>query len=461
MRTVNFSSHLLLISVLACAITFTSCTKFTDVPAPQNDLIAQQVFSSDYNATRTMIGVYTSIMDNKWSLLNGGLSVFCGLSADELTRTQPFLLEDAFAANTLTGQNAYCSIFYTAGYNWIYQCNSIIENLHLSKRVDDSTARQLTGEAKFVRALVYFYLVNLYGDVPLITSPDFRVTATVPRSAIAWVYQQIISDLLDAQTLLPIYYPGEGEYSRDRSRPNQATATALLARVYCYMGNWSDAGKAAGRLIDDPRFTLASDLENVFQKTSAEVIWQLQPVHENISTAEGSLFIPRSGATPTYAMTDWLLNSFEPGDQRLTHWTSSGNQRVFPYKYRQASDQPAGVEYNVLLRLSEQYLIRAEARIMLNDSTGAAADLNLIRQRAGLGKITPDGHTDILHAIWHERQVELFAECGHRWLDLRRTRQIDPVLGAEKTGWQPYKALYPIPSSQLEKNPNLVQNPGY
>lgn len=456
----HFLSHLP-ISILACAITSASCTKFTEVPPPQNDLTTEQVFSGDYNAARAMIGVYTSIMDNKWSLLNGGLSVFCGLSADELTRTQSAIWEDAFAANTLNSQNTLCSIFYTTSYNWIYQCNSIIQNIRLLEGTDDSTAQQLTGEAKFTRALVYFYLVNLYGDVPLVTSPDFQITATAPRSSTASVYRQIISDLLDAETLLPNYYPGGDDYSHERSRPNQAAATALKARVYCYIGDWSNAAKAAGKLIDDSRFTLVTDLDNVFLKGSPEVIWQLQPVHEKISTAEGSLFIPLLGTTPTYAITDWLLHSFEPGDGRLIHWTSSGNQRYFPYKYRQASDQPSTTEYNVLLRLSEQYLIRAEARIMQNDTIGAAADLNLIRQRAGLEKIMPDGHTDILHAIWHERQVELFAECGHRWLDLRRTRQIDAVLGAEKPGWQPYQALYPIPSSQLEKNPNLVQNPGY
>jgi len=448
------------IVLTACAITSTSCKKFTEVPPPQNDITAQQAFSNSVNATKTIKGIYISIMDTKWSLLNGGMSLFEGLSADELLRTQPSTAEDPFTNNTLNSQNYVVSGFYGSAFNWIYQANAIIENAPLSRGIDDSTKRQLIGEAKFVRALTYFCLINLYGNIPLILSPDFQVTATQAQTPKEIIYSSVKMDLLDAQQLLSPHYVGDAEGIQTRTRPNRATATALLARVYCYLKDWTSAEEAATTLIEDPSYTLSTDLDKTFSTASPEIIWQLQPVHENTNSAEGSFFIPRPGARPVYCLTQWLLNSFEPGDQRFTHWLSTNDHQLFyPFKYRQASNKPAGLECDVILRLAEQYLIRAEARIMQNNATGAAADLNIVRQRAGLNKI--DASADIIPAIWHERQVELFAECGHRWLDLKRTGLIDTVLGKEKVRWEPFKALYPIPFSQLESNPNLIQNPGY
>jgi hypothetical protein len=116
----------------------------------------------------------------------------------------------------------------------------------------------------------------------------------------------------------------------------------------------------------------------------------------------------------------------------------------------------------MFLRLGEQYLIRAEAEAHLNDNTNAIKDLNIIRNRAGLANYAgATDQTSVLTAIMHERQVELFCEWGNRWFDLKRTGTIDAVLGAEKPGWQPYIALYPVPLTEIQSNPFLIQNPGY
>ena len=120
----------------------------------------------------------------------------------------------------------------------------------------------------------------------------------------------------------------------------------------------------------------------------------------------------------------------------------------------------------MVFRLGEQYLIRAEARAQQNNLAGAISDIDMIRSRAGLPLINdtePGINKDnLLLAIEHERQIELFSEWGHRWLDLKRTGRAGAVLGPIKADWSSDDELYPIPQSERDKNPFLgEQNPGY
>jgi hypothetical protein len=123
------------------------------------------------------------------------------------------------------------------------------------------------------------------------------------------------------------------------------------------------------------------------------------------------------------------------------------------------------LEYLVVLRLSEQYLVRAEARTHLNDLSGAAADINVVRNRAGLPDTKATDKTSLLDAIAQERRVELFAEWGHRWLDLKRTATIDTIMNivslSKGSSWNTNAQLYPIPAGDILLNPYLTQNPGY
>ena len=114
------------------------------------------------------------------------------------------------------------------------------------------------------------------------------------------------------------------------------------------------------------------------------------------------------------------------------------------------------------MRLSEQYLIRAEARAQQGDFIGAKDDLNTIRHLAGLGDTTASTQQELLTAILQERRVEFFTEGGHRFFDLKRTYELDSALSALKPGWNSTDALLPFPESELLLNPNLnPQNPGY
>jgi len=140
--------------------------------------------------------------------------------------------------------------------------------------------------------------------------------------------------------------------------------------------------------------------------------------------------------------------------------TESGQTYYFPFKYKIQSGATL-TEYSMVLRLAELYLIRAEARVYLNNLSGAEEDLNVIRNRAGLPVTDATDNTTLLNAIMQERRVELFTEWGHRWLDLKRTGQADSVLAPQKPQWQTTSVLYPIPQSEIQNDPNLIQNPGY
>ena len=153
----------------------------------------------------------------------------------------------------------------------------------------------------------------------------------------------------------------------------------------------------------------------------------------------------------------------------------SGIVYYYPDKYKSDSFGAPVTEYEMVLRLGEQYLIRAEAEA--NGANGGAAsavaDLNVIRARAGLPAYSGSMNQDsVLNAIYHERQVELFTEWGHRWFDLKRDSLINSVMGSpgnvfqEKYGpnapnWNPNWQWYPIALGQLQADPKLVQNLSY
>jgi hypothetical protein len=163
-----------------------------------------------------------------------------------------------------------------------------------------------------------------------------------------------------------------------------------------------------------------------------------------------------------------LLNGFESGDERKNAWikstTINGITYNFPYKYKvrtTAAGAPKA-EYNMVLRLGEQYLIRAEARARQGNIPGAQSDLNAIRARAGLLNTPAGDKASLLLAIENERRVELFSEWGHRWFDLKRTGRANSILVVEKSpNWQSTDALYPIPQNEIATNPLLTQNAGY
>jgi hypothetical protein len=252
----------------------------------------------------------------------------------------------------------------------------------------------------------------------------------------------------------------------ERIRPNKSAATALLARVYLFKGDWLDAEASAGLVINNSQqYILLDSLNDIFLANSNEAIWQLKPVVPGVNTNEGQAFI-LVGAPNNVALTDTLVNSFESGDKRKLYWVGVLNDGLntyyYPWKYK-IQGGTSVKEYSIVLRLAEQYLIRAEARAMQDKFPEATSDLNIIRKRAGLK--TYSGamiQKAIIDAILHERQVELFCELGHRWLDLKRTNHANSILnGIKFPNWVSTAVLYPLPQIEINNNQKLTQNAGY
>jgi len=450
--------------ILSCLSIFSfSCRKFLEIPPPNNQLVNSEVFADSADATNAVIGIYINMMQAvSLNISSGGLTLYPGLSSDELYPTNNNVDENEFYNNEITVSNSLNSFsLWGNGFSILYNANACLEGLAQSN-ISDVVKNQLIGEAKFSRAFLLFNLSNLYGPIPLVTSTDYHKNQILPRSPLDSVYAQIINDLKDAQNLLSANYPTAG-----RLRPNRFTASALLAKVYLYQKNWTEADKNATEIIDAGIYSFETDLNNVFLTGSNETIWELSSVIPGFETWEGYFFVPvSSNVIPSYIITDSLLNSFENGDERRQKWlnknTVNGNDYYYPYKYKLGYDGlSVPLEGYVVFRLSEQYLIRAEARAQEGNLSGAISDLNLIRNRAGLQNTTATDQTSVLSAIQHERQVELFCEWGNRWFDLKRTGKATEVLSLIKPDWQAKDTLYPIPQTELNSNPFLTQNPGY
>jgi len=476
----------------------TSCRKLLEIPDPINTISPGQVFSTDKQANSAMAGVYTRMIhgdqaifatDAATKLFSAGLiTITGGLSADELYTTNSgasdyyFLLTNKITKTNTTSPET----IWNSAYQTIYGANAIVEGIAASTAatLSDSVRRALTGEAKFVRAFAYFYLVNFFGDVPLVLTIDFNQTINMPRTPQQRVYEQIVADLKEAQSTLPENYVNG---NNSRIRPNKFAATALLARVYLYLGDYANATIAATGVIDNTTLYSMEPLPNhVFSPSSREAIWQLQPTNTNNelrnAIPEGFVFLPAAfhTGTPNFALTSSLLHTFEAGDLRFRDWIDStvntdipGQTNVFyfPFKYQtgRSNSELGGTQtaYYMMLRLAEMYLVRAEAAANggPGGTAGAIADLNILRKRAGLQEL-PETLTqnEVKTAVAKERQTELFAEWGHRWLDLKRTGKAGTVLSAiaNKQPWAgDYQLLYPIPINEITRNHFLTQNPMY
>ena len=459
----EFTSIKMMLYIGFTLVLVASCKKFIDIPPPSYQLVSDKVFTSDGTATSAVSGIYSEMMLNQTQFCASAVTLYCGLYSDEMTYYSTSDRDEFISSQLTQSSHAFLSsAFWAPAYKYIYAANICIEKLGNSTAIAPTLKDRLLGEAKFIRAFCFFYLAQLFGDVPLTLTSDYKVNQSLSRSAYSKVLDQIILDLKDAKALLPEQYTGT-----ERIRPNKWAAASLLARVYLYSGKWSEAKQESDEIINSNLYRLSHLLNHVFLKESIETIWQLQPVNPNWNTWEGKeILFETTSAPPTYILRESLVHSFETGDKRKESWIASriylGENVDFPYKYKVYGNNAPVTENYIVFRLAEIYLIRAEAKLNLKDHLGATGDINLIRARAGLQNInTPDEHA-LREALISERRHELFAEWGHRFLDLKRWGKIDGVMNALKLStWDSFRSLWPIPYNQINTNPNLSQNPGY
>jgi hypothetical protein len=433
-----------------------SCKKYLDVDLASNIVIADQVFASDEKARSALLGLYANMINNGSQFSNWLVTAYSGLSSDELVRFNAGVNEQDFLFNEIKPTNAQLRNVWRTAYKSIYLSNAILLGVENSTSLSSDIRNSLIGEAKFVRAFCHFYIVNLFGDVPLITTTNYAITAKLPRTSSATIYEQIINDLKEAKSLL------RAEYSDgSRTRPNKYTATALLARVYLYQGEWAKAESESTEVISSGIFTPLLTPSEVFSVSSTEIVWQLGQAAS--TPLELSNAFRPSGTSPRFYLRDTIMNSFESNDLRRLAWVDSimvsTNKYYYPAKYKNIPNS----QFYVVLRVSEQYLIRAEARANLNKTSEGIDDLNIIRYRAGLTELPSNlSLEDVISAVLKERKLEYFAEWGHRWFDLNRLNLSNSVLSTLKgPNWENTDVLWPIPVDELLTNPNLIQNPGY
>lgn len=460
------------------AVSLNACESFLDVGVPKDEVAVELAFSNDKLATASVTGVYSRMNQLNYQFANVLSMMLPAMQADEFAYAFPFATYDEFKNNNPLSSNQYVGVLWSQPYQYIAQANMCIEGLEAATALSPEVKSHLIGEAKFLRAFCYFYLVNNYGDVPLVTGTDVAENNTIGRTPAAEVYAAIIQDLKDAKArLAPGYANGEKlDGSGERIRPNKGAASALLARTYLYTGQWAMAEAEASEVIDNPLYDLlpTEALNEVFLKNSDEAIWQLQPVNVGggRNTWEGSVIVPVNVVTgnPLFRLVPgYLYDAFEEGDQRHEQWvggiTLAGVLHKFPYKYKVRAGVTPVQEYSMVLRLAEQYLIRAEARYQQDKLDAAQQDLNIIRQRADLAVLDLGNDGDaVREALEQERRIELFAEWGHRWYDLRRWPSLtgaagktraDDILPALKTGWKSSAIFLPLPDEAVRTNPAL------
>ena len=436
----------------------TSCDDALDVDLPSNQLSSETVYASDPTAEAAVNGIYQSMVTD---FFYNRVHSLLGQTADELVpRTG---IANLYSSNEIPETDGTINTNWSELYKTIYNANNVIEGVSKSTSLSAVKSRQWIAEAKFLRAYSYFYLTNLWGNVPLVLTTNVDVSALLPQSSQENVYTQILLDLTDASKDLPTDYKN---YDEERIRATKWAAEALLARVNLYLGRWSDAATHATTVINQTStYKIITDLgddNSPFITDNDEAILQIP--YFNVSyTYEGSSVFTTGGT--------FLLRKgnslFETGDARKTNWTVDIRDRagvflgIAPHKYQNGfGDSP--VERSTVLRLAELYLIRAEARVRSNDITGAQQDINVIRNRALLGNTSLTDTNQLLDLIALERQREFFAENGHRWLDLKRTGKLDETLSvlSDKI-WKSTDNLYPIPEPAIRSNPFLTQNSGY
>jgi len=440
------------------------CKSFIEVPLPDSQLSTAVVFEDKGSANAALTEIYSKIRD--YGMLSGssnGLSYILGMYTDELefydnTNNEAF----SFYSNTILANNDVVKRYWNNAYNQIYAANAVYNGVEQSTNLSPADRNQLKGEALFIRALLHFYLSNLFGSIPYVTTTDYQANSRTGKVSKAEVYQKAKQDLTASLNLLTEKYLLD-----NRTRANAFTVHALMARIALYEGSWIEAETHASAVI---AYTSLYGFDNAFDqtflKTSGSTIFQFSPERDNFNTLEAITFSFESGPPTGAALRESFVQSFESGDLRASQWIRTVQNNTgrwyHSYKYKAIAESAGQTEFPKLFRLSEMYLIRSEANARQDKSDPAAEDLNAVRAQSGLPKTNAAGTSALLEAILQERKFEFFSESGHRFFDLLRFNRTDAVLGTIKPGWDSKDKLFPIPEAELKLNPNIQpQNTGY
>lgn len=483
----NFISYI--VAGMALVMLQPAC-KTTDIK-PQDSISSEVAFTTPDKINAAVIGVYDGLQSPDF--LAGRSLIYSDVLGQDVAVAGASAFFYTIYTNTMISTDPYALSEWNAGYAAIAKANRTMEGIQANLAVAGSSAKGYLAECEFGRALSYFTLVNHYAQpynftagathmgVPLIlkSSDSFTSADLVPRASVSDVYKQIIADLKDAEANLPTAQdPAEVV-----ERANKYAASALLARVYLYQGDYANAKAEADKVINSAVYSLNPNPGDCFalgNYQTSESIFSIANSNDDNPNTNNALPMHYNSqlkggrADIVVSKTFLTLPGFTADDKRrglMYSETINGQTLTYCGKYTDVSSR---ADWAPLIRYPEVLLTAAEAAVRVSGAVDGTslAELNQVRNRAIVSaapyKLSDFATaTDFINAVLLERRIELAFE-GHRIGDILRNKQ--GVTGKQNFpdfspfADQPYgseKLVFPIPSTDLKLNPNLVQNPGY
>lgn len=465
--------YILLISILSFAFIFHSCEDILD-QQPVSAIASSNFYKSATDAEAAINGCYDAFQGDMANIMLSPTVIGddgFGISGGNNTRMQTFAVNSGQGNIGDHWRNMYFAIS---------RCNDAIEGIPAIKDpAIESKRAQLIGEAYFLRAWAYFQLVRWYGPVPLTIKSIRSMGDDIypSRSPVNVVYDQILSDLVEAEKNLGATLP-------NRFRASKGAAKAMLARVYLHsvavtgtepsqkQEYYTQALAKCEEIMTDQQYKLMdgdkyAELFTIGKQNTSESIFELS-YKPNIAQEAHGLdieYVPAVGNNYRVRPDNKIIAAFDNsiGDKRKNISLSSYNNKPYINKY--TAGHPSITSNRrlqdcnvVILRLADVILMRAEILNELGRTNEAIPFLDQIRNRAGLAATTATTQADVRLAIENERYLELCFE-GVRWFDLVRTGRAQTHIPALTN---PDKILWPVPDHEIGLNPNILpQNPSY
>jgi hypothetical protein len=450
-------------SLVITLVSLGACQEVLE-PKPVTLLVDELVLNEPNDVQPVRIGMYSAFRGMASPNIIAG-----DFTADYIQANGTFTDNIEFGTKRITATNGAVNALWGGIYNTVYVANFILERLPGVPNVSEATRKQVSAEARFLRGWANFIGAYTFGDIPKVTTTNQVANTTIARSSKADILASVLADYQAALTDLPNVTLASTNATTNAAYINKINCQAAMARFYLYQKNWAQAEQLATVVISSGVYSMQTNYSDIVTKdyTSESII----EVGYNLSDDPGTgsyslnnLLVGRREIIPSNQLVSSLL-SVESGTRSETITFNAQQQRGNDNgwtvrKYGTASEDNNNI---VLMRLAEMYLIRAEARAQqgkLTGTSGAVADINVIRTRAKAPAVTASAQADVLLAIERERVYE-FAFEGQRWYDLVRTGRAQAVMSAFTPNWNSRFELWPIPQQEIQQNTALTQNPGY
>lgn len=482
--------NLVIVPVILSALA--SCNGFLD-QNPKTNLSSNDSFKTSDDIVSAVNGTYSALQENN---VYGNWYVFAEIPSDN-TRNQlsgSVTTQNEFDLFYIDTQNSMIAAFWQAAYNVISRANTVLDRID-GISMDAELATRCKLECKFIRALMYFNLVRVYGDVPLVLHEiTIKESYDYLREPKDKVYEQIIADLKEAAQGLPASYSSDED-----GKATSGAAKALLGDVYMTLHKYQDAESILGEVVSSGRYALLENTpgslnidgyKSIFSPTnhnSKEGIFEIQYLKGGYG--EGSNFVnsfaPENSGTNVVAVGSNggnnipemdIYNAYEEGDLRRDASMSLGyydnrkdNQWVdsrYVCKYMDVPYQNYDASNNYpVIRYGDVLLMYAEALNQNGKTAEACRYLNMTRRR-GFGYQTTEttpvdlsttDKNEFALMVEQERRVELAFE-NHRWFDLIRTGRAVEVMRSKGFHLNETNLTCPIPQKQIDINKKLTQN---